>query len=350
MGAWYCLLVIMLVIGLRWRQDGAQSSVLSVESASVLNGASILFVFVQHIHAFLLGPLNYEYKGLLDKCYIPLSDMICQQHVVMFLFFSGYGVMEQLLKRGDAYLDGFGKKRIFRVWANFAIAVAVYAVGNLVLRTDVSFRQMLVSLTCWQQIGNPSWYIFCILCCYAAFGASALAFRRIKLPYRGLWLPVAFLCVVYVLVLHHFIPQKTWWYNTVAAFVFGVFFSSYRDRILLLLKRYYWAFSPAVCIAFYVAYTRFVSFKDFGIKNNLLSVCFIMVVLTFTMKVKIVSPVLSWCGKHVFPLYMYHGLFFLIVRSLYSGSLTPLAAHALIAAVLVMTLLTAKYYHYWEVR
>lgn len=150
MGAWYCLLVIMLVIGLRWRQDGAQSSVLSVESASVLNGASILFVFVQHIHAFL--------------------------------------------------------------------------------------------------------------------------------------------------------------------------------------------------------YTRFVSFKDFGSKNNLLSVCFIMVVLTFTMKVKIVSPVLSWCGKHVFPLYMYHGLFFLIVRSLDSGSLTPLVAHALIAAVLVMTLLTAKYYHYWEVR
>ena len=64
---------------------------------------------------------------------------------------------------------------------------------------------------------------------------------------------------------------------------------------------------------------------------------------------KVGNPILRWCGRHVFPIYMYQCLFFLLVHCLYHGRLTTLGAHFVVALILTATLIVARFYHHWEI-
>ena len=49
---------------------------------------------------------GYGMNGWGDSLYFAISNPIQQLLVVTFLFFSGYGVMAQFLRKGESYVDG----------------------------------------------------------------------------------------------------------------------------------------------------------------------------------------------------------------------------------------------------
>lgn len=317
----------------------------SRDQALALNGLSILLVFVCHTWFLCLRPMGYESANVFDECFLTLRASVRQLCVASFLFFSGYGVVEQIKARGMSYVNALPAKRILVTWLNFAVAICVYAAANFAFCSGTSVKDIVLSFTGFRQIGNPSWYIVCILWAYFAIYLSAKILKglsRRKL-FVGL---VTILMLIYVVGAMILKPGCSWWWDTALVVPFGVAVSLYKPEEEVVIRRYYYPILFAMAIAFIVLYETKLSCR--GMWNNLVSVAFMSVVLLVTCKVKLQNRVLDWAGRHVFPIYIYHMLFFLIARSVYRGEVSQVGALSIVGICLLMTVVTACCYRYWQ--
>ena len=76
---------------------------LSKEQTTCINGIFVLFVFLSHFGQYETMPWNWLLLGL------------GQLMVAPFLFYSGYGIMEQIQRRGIVYIDGMPRKKNIEV-------------------------------------------------------------------------------------------------------------------------------------------------------------------------------------------------------------------------------------------
>ena len=366
MAIWILAVFAVALVGLKGQLKGFRDDFLSIERCQALNGIAILLVVARHVGHRGVMQFGYGMNGWGDSLYFAISNPIQQLLVVTFLFFSGYGVMAQFLRKGESYVDGFAKRRLFPTWANFAVAVACYAAVHFVFRTGVPLKKVLLAFTCFDAIGNPSWYIFCILWCYAGAWLAFRAIRRFGLPAESAWIGSVVASVAYFALIHSLPKNRFWWTDTVLAFPFGMFVAAYRERVTAFLKRRYWLLLVVALVAFAALAglnldlydVRGTAWKTAAkgemivncIRHNVLGCVMMTVILLVTLKVKVGNPVLAWCGRHVFPIYVYHMIFFLIGKNLIHGEVTSWTAHAAVALAVALTALIAKYYPRWEIR
>lgn len=77
---------------------------LSKESTGAVNGIFVLFVFMSHISNYMNFGSEY------DKIWLDFRSWLGQLMVVTFLFYSGYGMMCSIMKKGNAYIKPLFKK------------------------------------------------------------------------------------------------------------------------------------------------------------------------------------------------------------------------------------------------
>ena len=136
------------------------SDYLSLEYSQAVKGFFILLVFFSHYNSYVSYTLDS------DLIYLRVVNSFGQAMVTMFLFYSGFGVMESIRKKGIDYVRKLPRDRILRTWFNFAAAVLLFTGLALVRRIPFTLGQFLLSLTGWESMGNSNWYIFIILCLY----------------------------------------------------------------------------------------------------------------------------------------------------------------------------------------
>ena len=164
-----------------------------------------------------------------------------------FLMISGYGLAFSL-QRKDGYLKGFFRKRILPVIVGYYIVAVcyyfLYKHYNM-LTPDVFFN--LVT-------GISYWFIVAITVLYIGFW---LSFKWLR-PKAGLiactvW---TLLYMAFMLILSRRSPYAYgfWWSNSALAFVVGMWFSFYRDKILAVFGNKYVLWITASALLFAAAY------------------------------------------------------------------------------------------------
>ena len=249
-----------------------------------IKGFFILMVFVSHFMQYVEQAGGHA-----------INLFIGQMMVAPFLFYSGYGVMESIKAKGAAYVRTMPKRRILTTLLNFDIAVIAFIIVDVIIGQTLTIKQILFSFVCWDSVGNSSWYIFVILLCYFLAYVSALSFK--KFVGEG----VLMLSIVCMLVLSFVRPY--WWYDTILCFPIGMLYSEKKMVIEEHVKKFY-PFILTVCamIAF-VGVFRCPRLYGFGL--NIKTIAFALAVVLFTMRFPVRNGVLGWCGKHLFPLYIY---------------------------------------------
>ena len=106
-------------------------------------------------------------------------------YIAMFLFYSGYGVMESIKKKGNHYIDAIPRTRVLATLINFDIAVALFAFISLISSQDYTFSHYLLSFIGWKSVGNSNWYIFVIILCYLIVFISFRSTDRNKTYYNA---------------------------------------------------------------------------------------------------------------------------------------------------------------------
>ena len=226
--------------------------------------------------------------------------------VTMYLFYSGYGLMESQRKKSD-YKKHFIRNRFLKILLHFDLAVILYIILQLLLGKPFSMLEYAGSLVGWYSVGNDNWFIFVILALYAFFYLS-LCIRQwskkwlIKEKYGEeiILTAVLVLCILLWFGLY-FTKGQEWWIDNIMVFPLGISFSIFKPQIEEWIrkgKNYYFVF--LILTVFLVSWHSLVGIDKKGICTCL----FALWVVLLSMKVKFDNKILQWLGTLAFSIYI----------------------------------------------
>ena len=343
MGLYYIFAFALLLVGLKFNGRGYYDDFLSLPQANAVKGFFILLVFISH-SLTMVGNAGYSFPTALDKFGDQLQTHFGQLIVAMFLFYSGYGVMESLAHKGRAYLQSYPKRRLLTTLLNFDVAVLFFLLLDYAIGIHYNFRHILYSLLAWKSVGNTEWYIFAILFCYVAFYSCSLLFSSNP---KRLAFSVLLLSLAYMIAISF--KKQHWWYDTILCFPTGVLFSVYKEQIIPAFKRWYY---PILLFLFFLF--LFLHCSDLpdlrGLTYNLQSISFALLIVLLTMKLKSGNRAINWLGTKLFPIYVYQCIPMLLVSGIARGTLVADHPHLCIILCLAVTLLFALGYEFWRIQ
>ena len=264
----------------------------SLEKSNSIKGIFVIFVFFRHYAQYVV------LDSVWDKGFSLINYALGQMIVVAFLFYSGFGVMCSIEKKGISYVKSLPFHRAFKVWVHYAIAVGLFWGVNLLLGRELPARKIIGTLLCWDAIGNSTWYIMAIIISYLlAYLSFRFCINRKKLG--AVWLTILTVCAVLALI-----PVRPGrYYNTLLCFPLGVWRAIYKEKIDAFLKKgMNYGISLLGCMA--------VTVITNGLRNHnvwiyeLASVSFVCAGVLMTMKLSLKNRFIQYAGSHVFSLFI----------------------------------------------
>lgn len=309
------------------------------DSTDSIKGIWILYIFLCHAVSYI--PTK-SLAGVLDSTFISFSSKVGQLCVVMFLFYSGYGVAEAIKHKGEQYIDRIPTKRVLTTLLNFDVAVCCFIILDLILNIPITLQQSLLALTGWDWVGNSNWYIFCILILYISTYISFKLANNTRRAIMGL----VSLTITYIVIIQLF--KGNWWGSTALAYTAGIIFGIYKHRFQALIANQYRATFIITAVLFTIFYL--IKWRTFSITHNLCSVCFAFLIVMITMKWRISNPVLRWCGVRLFPLYIYQRLPMILFATLWNGYLPIEHPYIFIILSLIIALVLTYLHKYIDIK
>lgn len=296
------LFFVIFIIGIQFAPANQYyDDHISLEKSNSLKGIFVVFVFFRHLSQYVELTAGYE------RVFVFIDHYLGQMIVTMFLFFSGYGVMESIKKRGTGYALELPRYRALKVWVHFGVALLLFQAFNLATGKKFIPGRFVLSLLCWESIGNSNWYIMAIILSYlAVFSAFWLCRGKEKQEgvqgYRNQALiATVFICLV-IVVLIFCRPSR--YYNTMLCFAMGLWYSLYGMQVEQFIKRTagrYWGMTLLSLGAFYVCN----HFRGVHVVvHECAAMLFVWCVLLLTLKVCPDNRFLRFMGKHVFSIYI----------------------------------------------
>lgn len=281
------------------------SQYLSKYDTNSIKGLFMLLIFSRHFISYV------SLKGIYDTAFLSFDSFLGQLIVVVFLFYSGYGIQESI-KFKPHYVKSIPYKRIFSTWLRFAFAILLFCFMNFLLHKTFPLKTTILAFTSWTSIGNSNWYVFAILYCYFITWICFSLFSKKHIPALIL---ITFLSGVYMLVLHHIRPNQGWWYNTIFCYAAGMWYSYFKSYFENFIKskqiNYFSVLLINVLFLFAARPYRYHLFI-----YQLWALCFAAIVLLLSMKFSIHNNFLNWIGVHTFEIYILQRIPMIIFHSL----------------------------------
>lgn len=301
---YFLLPVLMALCGLR-RADNNERDYMSVNMTNSIKGFFLRMVFLSHIWSYtdFSYPLDHMYQKL-------IREKTGQCIVTMFLFYSGYGIMEAIKRKGQAYIDKIPVRRFLNVLLQFDCAILLFLLYRYVTGERYGLKKLLLTFVGWDGIGNSNWYIFCILWVYIFLFISFKVFKNchLKAVFGTFVLSLLYMAAMCKLGRDH------WWYDTILCCSWGILFSLYRAKIeqVICESRGSWFYFMGVFTIGYI-----VSFYYRNTSQMIYQIwvfCFVAAIVTFTMRYVVDSAILRRGGAHLFELYILQRLPMMILK------------------------------------
>lgn len=279
--------------------SGINNNYLEISRTNSIKGIFILLVFLSHARNYISAYAEYS-QNPLNGIYDIFQNHLGQGVVIMFFFYSGYGVMESIKKKGTNYINAIPKKRFAKTLINFDIAVIIFILLNLCLSTlkNYTIPKVLLSFIGWESVGNSNWYIFAMLVMYLITYAS---FKIFKNKYHCAATLVTVLTVAYIIVLSFF--KDAWWFDTVFLYPLGIWYSLSKEKVEAFVKKkpinYYAVF--LLCFGVFVV-SHLLRGNIFLYEISQIALCAIVVAVT--MKIDINNKVINFLGSNLFEIYI----------------------------------------------
>lgn len=343
----YIFILFLLFYGARVHSDGIYSQYISKQQCNCIKGFFIVVVFCRHIAPYL-EKAGYDFSILGDSIFRSIDSSIGQLLVVMFLFYSGYGVSESIKFKGAEYVRNIPRNRLLKTLCNFDIAILVFLVINMCLDIHHSASDILLAFTGWEAIGNSNWYIFVILCCYLITYLTYTIAKRFGYVQNRLFIFGGGMLLFGILYVILYKTRGAWWHNTLFAYPIGSAWSLYKVEVEKLVKNKYLVCLGGSLLMFIICYISPINLK--GLMANLAAIFFATTVVLVTMKLEFKSKALEWCGKLLFPLYIYQRTGMLIFSTIDGGTFIQTYPYAYILICAVITILCGWGFKYIQVK
>lgn len=281
---------ILAIITLHGVHKREEDSFLSKEMTATVNGVFAVCIFLSHCSEYIIM------NGALDGIYRHFQNFHNQWIVASFLAFSGYGVMCQIVKSGNAYLMEYPKSRLGKTILNFDIAVLLYLLMDGILRIKYSTAEIIGSFVGVTSVGNSNWYIFAILIMYFYSYICARIFNE-KYTYQAVGVTVG--TIIYIAVLQ-LCDMPSRFISTILCYATGVWLCIYRKELCVLFEKR--KIESACVIGMILLVTYKLRYDDYIM--NVSSIFFVFAIAYFNVFFVIRSKILYFIGKHAFSIYI----------------------------------------------
>lgn len=303
------IIILIAIIGAGMtaaKKDEFFTDYCSPKNTSTINAIFSVLIFLSHAVTYT------KCNGVLDGPYFDLRQFLGQLVVVTYLFFSGFGIMESIKKKGNDYVKKMPVHRLFKLWYHFVIVVLIYVVvSNGILKKAYSIKDILLAFTGYSTVGNSSWYLFVTFAMYVIVILSFLIFRKNKVLAVGL---VSVLSVGFIILEKSVLDLGSQYYNTVCCFPAGMVFSLVKPYIDKLLMKndlvWFTAFAVGILGFGFFSQNRSQRFLYY----ELFVLFAVAVIVMFMMKVNIKSSILDWFGQHIFSFFILQRIPMLLLR------------------------------------
>ena len=342
----YLAIFCSLFFGLSVKRAGFYDDFLERKQTDAIKGLFILMVFLSHVmlevHASGFRPVS-----MVDVLGYRIRSEFGQLVVVMFLFYSGYGVTEAIKNKGRDYLDRFPRRRLLTTLLNFDVAVLCYIALNLLMEVPMDMKQIGWSLIGWKSVGNSNWYIFVILFCYLVTWISGKAFPNSGLKAVAM---TALLVLAGEAVISFLKHGQSNWYNTMLCYPAGMLLSLDKEAISGFFRRHYLLFWGGL-----LALLLFLHFQALipslrGLTYNAKGITFAFLIVLLSMKIKTGNRFLYWAGACVFPIYIYQRLPMRAFRHWAGDVWVSANPYLFILLCAAITGVIAFFYRHWQVK
>lgn len=292
------VLLLLCLFGISFRGKNGFEDYMSPQKTGALKGVFVIIVVLSHLRQYITLD-NSAYNLPFQKFMVFLGQLM----VVVFLFYSGYGVLLGLRKK-DGYAVSIITKRVPKVLLHFDIAVVIFFVLGWLTGRHYPVTKLLRSLIGIDGVGNSVWFITVILILYIITFA-VFVFARKKIILGTLITTLASAAVVVLFL--HFRPHEYWWYDTIMCYPLGMWYAIAKERIdkALLPNFGKWLVCTAAAIAVFIA-LRQLRFDMNGSRIVFIfeALAFAMVIVFVSMRMSVNNSVLRWFGNHVFSVYI----------------------------------------------
>ena len=290
---------------------------------------------------------GFHSTSILDDTGMKFRSELGQLVVVLFLFYSGYGVMESIIQKGETYIDRFPRHRLLQTLLNFDVAVVCFFFLNLALGIPMSFKQVGFSMIGWESIGNSNWYVFVILYCYLVTWIASKAFLNDRFRIA---LGTTILVFVGEIALSYLKHGQTRWYNTILCYPLGVYYSIFKDSIISISKKYYILILVVLSSIFVsLHFQRFVPALH-GLSYNAKAIVFTLLIVHLSMKFRLNNSFFHWAGVNLFPIYIYQRIPMIAIANLTGLNWIISKPWLFIIICATTTGCIALFYKYWRIR
>ena len=286
----FILLLIVCLYGIKYKTF--HEDYMSKQSTNAIKGIFAIIILFSHMRGYLVLSENW-----MNKAYIDVLDYIGQAMVAMYLFYSGYGIMESV-KCKESYRETFFVNRIVKTLINFDLAVFLYLIFNIVRGVQYTYMQYVTCWIGWESIGNSNWFIFDILVLYLIVYFGMLLCKECQI-YRKRFCFITFLLSLLLWIILRIVKGEPWWVNTIFTFPLGIYFSIIKQKFEIVINKNYF-FVTLVVGCFLCIWHNFRGDDGLGIYTCVFSI----LVVLLSMKVKMNNVILQWLGKNAFSIYI----------------------------------------------
>lgn len=307
----YLIFVIIFITNLRLEKANYNKEYISKDTTHIINGFFVITVFFSHFSTYI-NTNNY-----LDNLLNILMGRIGQLMVASFFFYSGYGIYESI-KNKNNYITTFFKSRFIPTFINFSIAIFLFIILNSIMDKHYSIKTILLSFTGFTSIGNSNWYMLAIfylyICTLISFNKSFECKDILRI------LLIIVLSCIYIFIIYT-IKREAYYVNTILCYSSGMLFSYYKSEIESFIKRKYHYSLILAIIALGLFYMGNKLFPYLYIYTyNMCAICFIFIIVIFSMKFSIKNSMFSFFGKHVFWIYILQRIPMIIFNGVFNNN------------------------------
>lgn len=289
------IIAAVVLCGIKPAEKNQYYDACSHRQTSMINGIFTMLILVSHASMYM------DYGGVwIDDAYGEFRSYLGQFVVAPFLFYSGFGIMESIAKKGNNYVKSIPQKRFFKVWYHFALALIPFVILYVMWSDNVSISNILLSFTGYKNMGNSSWYMFDIFIIYAVIYLCFMIFKKSNTA--GV---IAVFVVTYIV---NIIMQKL---DIGLIFVVSIFclpagmaFSLLRPHLRKAVTKNIGVY--LIVLIGLAAATHFLQgYKDDSpYIYNLYQITGILAITMLCMKFKIENKIIEFFSKHVFSIYI----------------------------------------------
>ena len=305
----FLLVLLLVIVSSSVRQkNGWKDSYISISQSHSIEGIFVLLIFMGHVVRYFVS------FNALDIPFLAVKEHLDQAVVAMFLFYSGFGMTQSLKKKGADYLNKIPLKRFLPLLIKYEIVTLIFLTVRLFIGNIPDTKNLILSFTGWENLGNFGWYIFVMLCLYILFGISFFISHKAASGRKALItgaLILTVLSILFMLLLCYKKKKKKWFYDTILIFCAGSWYSVFKDKAETFLEsglRY-----TITCVICLILYAVTAYFRDFHfVLHELFMLCFTAAVILITVKISIKGKILDFFGSLAFPMFMFQGLPFIV--------------------------------------